>query len=715
MKSMNWISGTGRRPYRAIPIAVPMIPPSLSGVSNTRSGNSSISPSVHRNTPPFRPMSSPRRTTRSSRRISSRSALFTACTIVIAGISGLPPHPLRVRVVAFLRAAHDPREPRVLEEGGELGLGFSLFAVLRPLRGRPLQLREGVLDVPPAGRDARELVPGARPPRVELRRAAVRLLRRLDVPHVHEVEREGHPGLRVLRVGLHRPPVERDRSVDVALEGVALGRGGGVAPRGRHRLADLVPDRLLEVRLELLRPDPEAGEVPLVDRDRIVPPPRLDLLLVPVPGGVVGRRVGPEPVRHALDEGRSAARARPPDRVPRGAVHREGVVPIDPHAVEPIREGLLRDRLRGGLLRDREGDRPLVVVAQEHGRRAEHAREVHPRVEVRRRRASVPEVREGDEAVPADLRGPRGPHRERDLRPDAARDRHEVPAAVDVVAGHLPPVDRVRGVPHELVHEVEEGHPAGEGGARLPVLREDPVVRLEREGGCDDRRLLADGRAVEPDPPLPLEGEHAVVEDPLHEHEAVQPDRVGGREPRVDVGIRRAVLADHSQQVAHGPPLPLGTGTARGIASGSARKNRMRGFKGYALVLSRVSRNRSALGGKGLSWVSNASLGFYTVWAAHLGRRYGILRALSLRGNGATVKELSRELGLFEPALQVWCEAAHSLGLLARKGARYTLSSKMRTLFVDEHDADFIGGAVSHLALPRPDFGAFDGVFRGGT
>src|SRR2546426_622347 len=224
MKSMNWISGTGRRPYRAIPIAVPMIPPSLSGVSNTRSGNSSISPSVHRNTPPFRPMSSPRRTTRSSRRISSRSALFTACTIVIAGISGLPPHPLRVRVVAFLRAAHDPREPRVLEEGGELGLGFSLFAVLRPLRGRPLQLREGVLDVPPAGRDARELVPGARPPRVELRRAAVRLLRRLDVPHVHEVEREGHPGLRVLRVGLHRPPVERDRSVDVALEGVALGR-----------------------------------------------------------------------------------------------------------------------------------------------------------------------------------------------------------------------------------------------------------------------------------------------------------------------------------------------------------------------------------------------------------------------------------------------------------------------------------------------------------
>src|SRR5207247_3491026 len=209
MKARNCISGTGRRPYRAIPMAVPMIPPSLSGVSNTRSGNSSISPSVHRNTPPFRPMSSPRSTTRSSRRISSRRALFTACTMFIAGISGLAPHPVRVRVVAVLRPAHDPHEPRVLEQRRKLGLGFSLFAVLWRLRGRLLQVGEGLLDVPAAGRDAREAVPCARPLRVQLDRASVRLLRPLHVPHVREVEGEGHPGLRVLRVGLDRPPVER--------------------------------------------------------------------------------------------------------------------------------------------------------------------------------------------------------------------------------------------------------------------------------------------------------------------------------------------------------------------------------------------------------------------------------------------------------------------------------------------------------------------------
>src|SRR3984893_4479273 len=79
MKSANWISGTGFRPYIAIPMAAPMIPASASGVSITRSGpNSSIKPSVARKTPPNLPTSSPSTTTRGSRRISMRSASFTA-------------------------------------------------------------------------------------------------------------------------------------------------------------------------------------------------------------------------------------------------------------------------------------------------------------------------------------------------------------------------------------------------------------------------------------------------------------------------------------------------------------------------------------------------------------------------------------------------------------------------------------------------------------
>src|SRR6267378_3181266 len=297
MKSMNWISGTGRIPYRAIPIAVPMIPPSDRGVSNTRSGNSSMRPSVQRNTPPFLPTSSPRITTRSSRRISSRRALFTACTIVITGISGLAPHPFRVRVVALLCPFHDPQEPRVLEQGSELGLGFSLFAILLGLRARLLQVREGLVYIPAAGRDARELVPRARPLRVERRGLSVRLLRRLHVPEVREVEREGHPRLRVVRVGVHRPPVERDRLVVVAEEGVALGHEDQGVRVLRVPGQDLVDHR---------------------DRRPVVAVPEgtVRLLEAPVRRGIAGRRFHGGSLRgHLIPPGPASG----PRVAPRGA------------------------------------------------------------------------------------------------------------------------------------------------------------------------------------------------------------------------------------------------------------------------------------------------------------------------------------------------------------------------------------------------------------
>src|SRR5713101_2990394 len=80
---MNCISATGRRPAMAIPMAMPTIPDSASGVSSTRCGPySACNPSVTRNTPPSRPMSSPRRITRSSAAISQRMASLMASTSV---------------------------------------------------------------------------------------------------------------------------------------------------------------------------------------------------------------------------------------------------------------------------------------------------------------------------------------------------------------------------------------------------------------------------------------------------------------------------------------------------------------------------------------------------------------------------------------------------------------------------------------------------------
>src|SRR5829696_6791673 len=89
MKSRNWISAIGIRPFIAIPIALPAITDSASGASITRSSpNSSSNPTVTRNTPPRRPMSSPSTTIRSSARISSASDSLIASSSVLVVEAG---------------------------------------------------------------------------------------------------------------------------------------------------------------------------------------------------------------------------------------------------------------------------------------------------------------------------------------------------------------------------------------------------------------------------------------------------------------------------------------------------------------------------------------------------------------------------------------------------------------------------------------------------
>ena len=140
----------------------------------------------------------------------------------------------------------------------------------------------------------------------------------------------------------------------------------------------------------------------------------------------------------------------------------------------------------------------------------------------------------------------------------------------------------------------------------------------------------------------------------------------------------------------------------------------MRGFKGYVSVLSRVKRNSSAPGGKSLSGVANASIGFYTVWIVHLGRRYGILEAFSRRKRPAGTKSIAHVTHLAERAVQVWCEAARSLGVIDGKRGGYRLPAKHRALLADPYDLRFLGGQFSYLALRSLDFEAFDDFFRRG-
>src|SRR5690349_7923434 len=144
MKSLNWISGTGRSPYMAMPMAAPTIPASASGVSMTRSGpNSSMSPSVARKTPPNLPTSSPSTTTRGSRRISMRRASFTAWMMFQAGMSGAALDPALDEELARLVARAHERTGRDEAEAQRQALALQFGEHLGPheLRHRQVLLR----------------------------------------------------------------------------------------------------------------------------------------------------------------------------------------------------------------------------------------------------------------------------------------------------------------------------------------------------------------------------------------------------------------------------------------------------------------------------------------------------------------------------------------------------------------------------------------------
>ena len=187
-------------------------------------------------------------------------------------------------------------------------------------------------------------------------------------------------------------------------------------------------------------------------------------------------------VRLALEQRRSAARASAIHGFLHGAVHRDSVVAVDLHAGEPVRDGFDRDALRRRLIRGRDADRPVVVLADEHDGRLEHAREVQCDMEVGGGSRAIAHVRRDDGAVSAQLRRHSRPHGLRQLRSDTARPAHLVHAARSHVAGHLPPFGLIARVAEHLGEVRHQRETTQQHRARFTQRGEDPVGRLERDG-----------------------------------------------------------------------------------------------------------------------------------------------------------------------------------------------------------------------------------------
>ena len=230
----------------------------------------------------------------------------------------------------------------------------------------------------------------------------------------------------------------------------------------------------------------------LEPRDRIAPAPRLDLIVAAVGARVVGGRVPLQAIRDRLDERRALTRARPRDRLARDGDDRQQIVAVDAHAGQPVRLRLGGEVLRGGLLADRDADRPLVVSAKEDRLRLEDAGEVEADVELRGGGGAVAEVDERDVGPALQPRRPAHADGVRNLRRQRRADGREVSRLPRLVAGHLPALHRVVTVAEEVREEARQRQPAQQRRAVLAVGGEDPILGAHHVGRPDDARLLAD-------------------------------------------------------------------------------------------------------------------------------------------------------------------------------------------------------------------------------
>src|SRR4051794_35481056 len=91
-----------------------------------------------------------------------------------------------------------------------------------------------------------------------------------------------------------------------------------------------------------------------------------ELRLIHVAARVVRGGMGRGPEADRLDELRALSRAGARRRLPDGVADREGVGAVDTHALDSVAGGLVDQPVGAALLGGRGGDRPRVVVADEH-------------------------------------------------------------------------------------------------------------------------------------------------------------------------------------------------------------------------------------------------------------------------------------------------------------------------------------------------------------
>ena len=275
-------------------------------------------------------------------------------------------------------------------------------------------------------------------------------------------------------------------------------------------------------------------------------------------------------VGHTLDEAGAAAPAGIGCSIAYGAIDRQDVVPVHPdarHAVGPRLDG---DGFRCRLLRRGHADRPVVVLTDQHAGHLEDGTEVHGIVEVGLTGGPVAHEAHRHHAVATLLGRPGRAHRLGDLRPDAARPGHLIDLASAHVAGHLAALQQVELIAEDLSQVLGQREPTGKHDGAFTQRRENPVAGLGRERDGDRWRLLSSTGAVETNPALSLQRDHARVQDARAAHLLVHGEQGVGRQERIRGGIGSAIVTDDSQKTQVGGSLLGAHGRAQAFITAGA-------------------------------------------------------------------------------------------------------------------------------------------------
>src|SRR6185369_15675035 len=273
-------------------------------------------------------------------------------------------------------------------------------------------------------------------------------------------------------------------------------RGNGF--HGLYRLDNGRSQAAFDLDPVFLAPESQPRHVPLQTQQRVPGPPGSHFLRGTVASGIIGGGMVGHAVGETLDKGRPSSAAGLVESLGRGPVDREDVVAVYLYPVEAVGNRLLRQGGGSGLPLQRNGNRPLIVLADEDHRQPENPCHVESLVEVPLGGSAIAEIGNRNDRVSQVAGGHGRPGRMGDMGPD----RYAGGEDVEPVRCYLTAL-----VAGPVLEELVDGVAEGQIDPCFAKGRKNPIGWGERQGAAYLSGLLPQDGGIGAEPPFPLQGQ----------------------------------------------------------------------------------------------------------------------------------------------------------------------------------------------------------------